>query len=57
MQKNDKQQGCLIFLHIPKNAGSSTHVIFNKIYPEASNYNVFGSQNDVGEIKQFIEKK
>ncbi len=51
---NNKSE-CLIFLHIPKTAGSTFHTILSSRYCKKNTYNVFGSRYSEPEIKQFIE--
>ena len=48
-------QNSLIFLHIPKTAGSTFHTILNKRYDAKHVQNVFGSRYFEPEIKQFVE--
>ena len=48
---------CLIFLHIPKNAGSSTHSILGKVYADHETANLFGSKDSDEEISAFISKE
>ena len=45
----------LIFLHIPKTAGSTFHMILNKRYKSNEIKNLFGSRYSEPEIKSFIE--
>jgi len=45
----------LIFLHIPKTAGSTFHMILNKRYKSDEIKNLFGSRYSEPEIKNFIE--
>jgi len=45
----------LIFLHIPKTAGSTFHMILNKRYKPHEIKNLFGSRYSEPEIKSFIE--
>jgi len=44
----------LIFLHIPKTAGSTFHMILNSRFTESETQNLFGSRYSETEIKQFI---
>lgn len=46
----------LIFLHIPKTAGSTFHMILNKRYKSNDIRNLFGSRYDEPEIKSFMEE-
>lgn len=50
------QGSCLIFLHIPKTAGSTFHMILNARYKKKAIRNVFGSRYSEPEIKAFIEE-
>lgn len=47
---------CLIFLHIPKTAGSTFHFLLNTRYKESETHNVFGSRYSEPEIKAFIDQ-
>jgi len=44
----------LIFLHIPKTAGSTFHMILNKRYSKSDIYNIFGARYSDDEVKKFI---
>jgi hypothetical protein len=44
----------LIFLHIPKTAGSTFHMILNSRFSESETQNLFGSRYSEPEIAQFI---
>lgn len=45
----------LVFLHIPKTAGSTFHTILGERYPTVTTMNLFGSRYSDPEIKRFIE--
>lgn len=44
----------IVFLHIPKTAGSTTHSILNSKYKVSEVYNIFGSRMDEKEIVNFL---
>ncbi|MDB4452797.1 sulfotransferase family 2 domain-containing protein [bacterium] len=45
----------LIFLHVPKTAGSTFHMLLNARYSQAETFNVFGSRFSEPEIAAFID--
>lgn len=47
---------CLIFLHIPKTAGSTFHMILSSRFHKSETKNVFGSRYSEPEIYDFIEQ-
>lgn len=49
-----KISNAMIFLHIPKTAGSTFHMILNSRYKASQTFNVFGSRYSDTEIKAFI---
>lgn len=51
----NSEKDCLIFLHIPKTAGSTFHTILNGRYRKNQIYNVFGSRYHEPEIDAFIK--
>jgi len=52
----DSENDALIFIHIPKTAGSTFHMIMNVRYPVSETQNLFGARYTDIEIAQFIEK-
>ena len=46
----------LIFLHIPKTAGSTFHAILNKKFRDSQVHNVFGARYTAPAIAEFIEQ-
>lgn len=51
---DSEKNSAVLFLHIPKTAGSTFHMILHKRYPKKSVCNVFGARYSDKEIKEFI---
>jgi len=51
---NSYNPDTLIFVHIPKTAGSTFHMILNSRYPHSGIQNLFGSRYSEPEIHQFM---
>ncbi len=51
-----KMKEKLIFIHIPKTAGSTFHVMLNARYPQSGIQNLFGSRYSEPEIAGFMSK-
>ena len=53
MAAADPRQSTVIFLHIPKTAGTTMHSIFEKLYPPGALYSTYPANHPHGSLEAY----